>query len=187
MSILRFSFHSVYATLIKHADEETPMASYLNYLKQTDIFVLLTNTQLEMIADICQEQVFHLNEVIFPEGSESDELYIIIQGEVDILVDPALVSDIPNHPQDISTIAKLRRGQSFGEIALVDRGLRSATARAAQNNTRLLVIPRVKLMQICEEYPQLGYRLMKNLAADLAFKLRSTDLRIREEILDHQE
>jgi hypothetical protein len=36
---------------------------------------------------------------------------------------------------------------------------------------------------MCETYPQLGYRLMYNLAADLALKMRSTDLRIREELL----
>ena len=185
MSYLRFSFHSLYATLIKHPEEEhVVMTTYLNYLKQADIFFQLTNTQLEMIADICQEKVFQMNEVIFPEGSESDELYIIIQGEVDILVDPALVSDKRINTQDIATIAKLTRGQSFGEVALVDRGLRSATARASQNKTRLLVIPRMELMEICKAYPQLGYRLMKNLAADLALKLRSTDLRIREELLE---
>jgi CRP-like cAMP-binding protein len=81
------------------------------------------------------------------------------------------------------TIATLRRGQSFGEVALVDQGLRSATARCAQHNTHLLLIPREKLMTLCDTYPQLGYRLMRNLAADLALKIRNTDLRIREELL----
>jgi hypothetical protein len=36
---------------------------------------------------------------------------------------------------------------------------------------------------LCETYPQLGYRLMYNLAADLAMKIRNTDLRIREQLL----
>lgn len=81
------------------------------------------------------------------------------------------------------SIATLRRGQSFGEIALVDEGVRFATCRAAQKNTRLLVIPREKLIMLCETYPQLGYRLMYNLAADLAMKIRNTDLRIHETLL----
>lgn len=160
------------------------MESRLPFFKQADIFNQLTNTQLELIADICEEKVFHMNEVIFLEGSDSDELYIIIQGEVDILIDPALVSEIPENSHVPNTITKLSRGQSFGEIALVDRGLKSATARASQNNTRLLVISRWQLMEICEEFPQIGYRLMKNLAADLAFKLRNSDMRIREELLE---
>ncbi len=81
------------------------------------------------------------------------------------------------------TIATLRRGQSFGEIALVDEGLRSATVRAAQKNTRLLIIERARVMLLCETYPQLGYRLMYNLAADLALKIRNADLRIRETLI----
>ena len=85
--------------------------------------------------------------------------------------------------QGLVTIATLRRGQSFGEVALVDQGLRSASARCAANGTQLLVIPRDKLILLCDTYPQLGYRLMRNLAADLALKIRSTDLRIREELL----
>jgi CRP-like cAMP-binding protein len=43
-----------------------------------------------------------------------------------------------------------------------------------------VVIPRDKLMRLCDSYPQLGYRLMRNLAADLAMKIRNTDLQVRE-------
>jgi hypothetical protein len=35
-------------------------------------------------------------------------------------------------------------------------------------------------MQLCNTYTDLGYKLMKNLAADLAFKIRNTDLTIRQ-------
>ena len=47
----------------------------------------------------------------------------------------------------------------------------------------MLVVPRDKLILLSDTYPQLGYRLMRNLAADLALKIRGTDLRIREELL----
>ncbi len=159
------------------------MTGYVNILKQADIFYKLTPTQLEMIANLCQDKTYQAGEIIFPEGADSDELYIIVRGEVDIQVDPSLVSADPDVDREPITIATLRRGQSFGEIALVDSGVRSATAHAGQSETRLLIIPRNKLMLLCDTYPQLGYRLMHNLAADLALKLRSTDLRIRDEAL----
>lgn len=158
------------------------MNNLVNFLKQADIFFQLTPTQLEMIANIGQERSYGAREVIVEEGSTSKELYIVIQGEADVLVNPALVGG-PESPKREVTIATLRRGQSFGEVALVDEGLRSATVRAAQKGTRLLVIPRDKLLMLCETYPQLGYRLMYNLAADLAMKIRNTDLRIRESLL----
>ena len=152
-------------------------------LQQADIFYKLTSEQLARIAEICERRDYTTGEIIFHEQDHSDELYIIARGAVDILVNPALVSETPEREVAPVTIVTLRRGQSFGEIALVDRGPRSATARSAQENTRLLVIPREALKQVCEAHPQLGYRLMLNLAADLALKIRSTDLEIREKLL----
>lgn len=158
------------------------MTSFVNYLKQSDIFYQFTSTQLELVANLCQEVVFNEGDVIFPENSSSKELYVITQGEVDILINSAIVGTAGTSQQD-TVVSKLRRGQSFGEVALVDEGLRSASARAARKDTHLLVIPRDKLIMLCETYPQLGFRLMYNLAADLAMKMRNTDLRIREQLL----
>ncbi len=155
------------------------MGNIVNFLKQSDIFYQFTPTQLEMVGNLCQEAVFNADEIIFPENSSSTELYVIAQGEVDILINRGTTGAGKSE----AVVARLRRGQSFGEVALVDEGLRSASARAAQKDTRLLVIPREKLIMLCETYPQLGYRLMYNLAADLAMKIRNTDLRIREQLL----
>ena len=157
-------------------------AATLNFLKQGDIFYQFTPTQLELVANLCQEATYQKDDLIFRENSTSKELYIIVQGEVDIIVDPSLVSSVDTNSEN-KTIATLRRGQSFGEVALVDEGVRSASACAVQNDTRLLIIPRDKLIMLCDTYPQLGYRLMYNLAADLAMKIRNTDLRIREQLL----
>lgn len=155
------------------------MNKCIHILSQADIFYGLTAEQLELVADICQEKVYTKGEDILTEGGSSNELYLIVQGEVQILTDPGLISDRPDNPELVA-VATLRRGQSFGEIALVDRGLRSATARAAQSDTRLLILPRDAVIEICEAHPTLGYRLMANLAADLALKLRLIDLRTRE-------
>ena len=157
--------------------------SLANILKQTDIFFELSPTKMELIAALCQERRCNAGDTVFEENAASDELYIIAQGEIEIQVDPSLVGEGDAQGGGPVTIATLRRGQSFGEVALVDQGLRSASARCSANNTLLLILPRDKLILLCDTYPQLGYRLMRNLAADLALKIRSTDLRIREELL----
>lgn len=161
------------------------MSELITFLKQGDIFYQFTQTQLELVANLCLEKTFAAGETVFEENSSSKELYVIVQGEIDILVDPGLVGLKPQAEK--VRIATLRRGQSFGEVALVDEGLRSATARAKGKEARLLVIPRDKLIMLCETYPQLGYRLMYNLAADIAMKIRNTDLRIREKVLYTQQ
>lgn len=156
------------------------MNNVINFLKQSDIFYQFTPTQLELVGNLCQEVVYNSGEIVFHENSSSKELYVIVQGEVDILINRSTTGDLEKKE---TAVARLRRGQSFGEVALVDEGLRSASAKAAQKDTRLLVIQRDKLIMLCETYPQLGYRLMHNLAADLAMKIRNTDLRIREQLL----
>jgi CRP/FNR family transcriptional regulator, cyclic AMP receptor protein len=158
------------------------MSERQNFLKQADIFYQLTPAQLDMIANICQERTFDQGDIILEEGASTNELYIIAQGEVDILINPAIVGGQDTQKSEVM-ITTLQRGQSFGEIALVDEGIRSATARAAQKDTRLLIIPRDKLVMLCNTYPQFGYRLMYNLAADLAMKIRNADLRVREQLL----
>jgi CRP/FNR family cyclic AMP-dependent transcriptional regulator len=153
----------------------------INILREVDIFQDLSESQLERVAQICEERVCHIGAVIFEENTASDELYIIADGMVDIRVDPSILG-IPSqaHP---TTITTLRRGQVFGEVALVDQGLRSASARCADNNTKLLVINRDDLISLCDQDFQMGYVLMRNIAADLSFKIRSADLMIREQLL----
>jgi CRP-like cAMP-binding protein len=154
--------------------------SAITILKQADIFYELTNTQLELVASICNEKDYQSSEVIFEENTPGNHLYIIANGEVAIQVNPALLGK--DEKSGAFTIATLRRGQSFGEVSLVDEGLRSASARCAADNTHLILVPRDKLMLLCDTYPQLGYRLMRNLAADLAMKMRHTDLQVREQL-----
>ncbi|MCP4543052.1 MAG: cyclic nucleotide-binding domain-containing protein [Chloroflexi bacterium] len=157
---------------------------YANILRQADIFYDLTGPQLEMVAVLCSEITPKNGEIIFEENSTSDELYVIASGAVEILVNPALVQSTPTGQSPVPVvIATIRRGQTFGEVALVDQGLRSASARCAAKKTRLLIIPSSQLIDLCDADSNLGYRLMRNIAADLAFKIRGTDLAIREQLL----
>jgi CRP/FNR family cyclic AMP-dependent transcriptional regulator len=153
----------------------------INILREVDIFQDLSESQLKGVAQICEERVCHIGAVIFEENTASDELYIIADGMVDIRVDPSILG-IPSQA-DPTTVTTLRRGQVFGEVALVDQGLRSASARCADNNTKLLVINRDDLISLCDQDFQMGYVLMRNIAADLSFKVRSADLMIREQLL----
>jgi CRP-like cAMP-binding protein len=165
--------------MAKKVDKPT---EYLNILRQADIFYDLTESQLEMVTALCSEITLKKGQVIFEENSSGDELYVIADGAVDILLNPALVQPNSEQSSQPLTIATLRRGQTFGEVALVDKGLRSASAHCGSSTARLLVITSNKLRKLCDNYPDLGYRLMRNVAADLAFKIRGTDLMIREQL-----
>jgi CRP-like cAMP-binding protein len=153
------------------------VSSIPDCLKETGIFTGLDNRQLAQIAAISLEREYEAGDVIFDEGSESDELYIVASGEVDIVLIHQQGSAHPSHEPLILTT--LRRCDSFGEIALVDQGIRSASAISGRPETLVILIPRQKLRELCNQDPALGYRIMSNLAAGLASTLRARTLDIQ--------
>jgi CRP-like cAMP-binding protein len=157
----------------------------VDILRRTDIFYDLSSAQLEMLASICEERTVKLGDIVFEENNPGEEMFVIARGAVEILVDPSFVGGPGAKKRGATpvTIATLRGGQTFGEISLVDQGLRTASARCAEADTQLLALQRSKFIKLCDTYPEMGYRVMRNIAADLAFKIRGSDLAIREQLL----
>ncbi len=156
---------------------------YTYVLEQVDIFMDLTPEQLALVNEICSEKTFNQGEVIFEENSPSHEFCIIMDGEVEIQVDPDTIGDGITDSYQPSTIAVLRRGQSFGEVAIVDPGLRSASARCRTATCKLLFIGREDFLKLLNSDYEMGYVVMRNFAADLALKIRQTNLLVRESLM----
>ena len=148
-------------------------------LSQADLFYGLSDEHIDKIAAICEQATLPKGFALIEEKESTDSLFVVAQGGVEIWLNPAIVTTQKENI-DLVKVTELKRGQVFGEIALVDQGIRSATAMTSQDNTIVLRLPRKALMALCDEDLELGYRLMKNLAADLALKLRNTDLTVRQ-------
>ena len=142
-------------------------------LETVEIFLDLNLAQLEKIYDICTEIHCTRGTNIVKENTPSTEMYVILDGEVEILVGQ-------NSEQGLieKRIATLGRGQSFGEIALVDQGLRSATVRCLTDSCRVLEISRKDLLDLLKKNPDIGYQVMFNLAADICLKFRQASYRM---------
>ncbi len=151
-------------------------------LIHVEIFEGLSSEQLQRISAIGREQTFALGNVIFRENAPGDSMYIVLDGEVEIQVDPKILGEA-GPGSGATTITTIRHGQSFGEVALVDKGVRSASAVCTSEQVQLLVIPRDDFLRICREDPSLGYSVMFNIAADLAARIRTTDFMLRGRLL----
>lgn len=147
-------------------------------LSMTQLFDSMTERQLEAIEAICESAVWPKGYVLIQENEMSDSLYIVGNGRVEIAMSLAVINQ-----QEVGNsivLAELLPGQVFGEVALVDQGIRSATAKTASDNSLIVRLPRMGLINLCESDPVMGYNLMKNLAADLAFKMRNMGLTVRQ-------
>ena len=145
-------------------------------LKEVDIFNGLTDQQLAMVVTRCREVELNQGDVILHESEQSKEMYIIAEGEVEITVKVNQESSsLPTVDGEVQII-RLGAGQIFGEMALVDQGLRSATVRCSTSPTRLFIMQRDDFIALCDEDGHLGFIVMRNIAADVCFKLRSYNL-----------
>ena len=149
------------------------------YLAQTDLFDNLTEEQLDKIEAITEAATLPKDFVLIEEKDISDALFIVASGSVHIWLNPSIVATEADKADPV-LVAELLSGQVFGEMALVDQGMRSATAQTTQDNTYILRLPREKLIKLCDEDIELGYKVMRNLAADLALKMRNTGLTLRQ-------
>ena len=141
--------------------------SNVRVLETVEIFNDLNLAQLEQIYQICTEKICTKGTVIVRENTPSTEIYIIIEGEVEILVGTSSLTGSRER-----RISILERGQSFGEVALVDEGLRSATVRGLTDTCRVLEISRNDLFTLLRQNPEIGFIVMFNLAVDLCLKFR---------------
>lgn len=148
----------------------------IDSLRCVEILSGLTDAQLERVASICQVVTFQNQESIVREGDPSDDLYVIHLGSVEIVLSKNRVTAESLAVPGPKAIVSLGQGQVFGEMALIDRGPRSATVRCTTDGALLYKIERDAFAQLCEQDTDIGYKVMRNIAADLSFKLRHSNL-----------
>ncbi|HZJ42857.1 MAG TPA: DUF1003 domain-containing protein [Pyrinomonadaceae bacterium] len=91
-------------------------------LKRVALFKRLESEELENLAAAVDQVNYKSGETIFNESDRGDALYVIDSGSVRIWV---LDEDIKP-----VTLAELKEGDFFGELAVLDRGPRSSNATA---------------------------------------------------------
>jgi CRP-like cAMP-binding protein len=97
---------------------------------------------------------------IIREGEEGDAMFVVLTGKVRL------------HKGEVA-VAELGRGQHFGEMALVDRTVRSLSATASEPS-RLLAIRRKDFYAIIKKEPSLSVKLLWSFVQVLAERLRKT-------------
>lgn len=145
-------------------------------LRHVEILTGLTDEQLARVAAICHEKAYNAGEVIVHENEPSGEIYIIHQGNAQVSVAGTKITAETLAAPGPKALISLGQGQVFGEMALIDMGPRSATVECTSDGTELYVIRRDDFVRLCEQDTDIGYRVMRNLAADLSFKLRHRNL-----------
>lgn len=144
------------------------MKEITEVIQQIEVFHGLSASQLAQVAEKIRRETYKVGDLIIEQDHPGDSMYIIGQGQVEVLRRDAR--------GDQRTALFLGEGQVFGEFALLDQGVRTATVVADDNPTVLYKLTRVDFDALCTSDSALGYLMMRNIALDLAFKLRHQNL-----------
>lgn len=125
---------------------------------------------LAALAACAVERSYAAGDVIFNSGDPGDELFLIRRGIVRIA--------LPLHAGGHHNLASFGRGNFFGEVAFLDRDIRSADA-IATTAVELFAISRARFNAVSREHPLLGVRMFARLARALALRLRHSDAELR--------
>jgi CRP-like cAMP-binding protein len=132
-------------------------------LLKIPIFQDINNRELRKIKGILHQREYTKNEVIFHQGDAGLGMYIIIEGNVEIVCGPERL-----------VLAELNKGDFFGELALLDESPRSAAA-ISKTPCRMLCFFKPELLDLLERDPKLGSRILFRLAWTIGERLKNTN------------
>jgi CRP/FNR family cyclic AMP-dependent transcriptional regulator len=122
-------------------------------LMNVPLFAGLEKRDLERLAERFQERTFSEGETVVREGSTGTSFFVIGEGSATV--------SVGDEVRDT-----LGPGDYFGEIALVDEGVRSASIVAA-TDLRCYFLTPWEFRPFVEEHPRLAWSLLQNLARRL--------------------
>jgi CRP/FNR family transcriptional regulator, cyclic AMP receptor protein len=139
-------------------------------LRACTLFQGLPPDRLRKVADIASHRDLAAGEAVFREGDPGDEMFVVVAGKVRIS------KQVPGVGEEALSI--LEPGSYFGEMAMVDDGLRSADA-IAHTTCALAVIRREALDQLMFVDKDLAYDLLWTFVRTLTIRLREANDRVK--------
>ena len=121
-------------------------------LQGSPLFRGLPPATLDRIAALATQRGYRRGEIVFSAGDPGDALYGVVSGRIRISAGTAEGREI--------FLNVMEPGDTFGEIALLDGGTRTATATATEP-TELVSIRREPLFELLEREPKAALELLR--------------------------
>lgn len=146
----------------------------IDTLKNSELFGGLSTSHLEKVAVLCRSASYRENEVIFKEGDEAGEIYILTEGRV---VREMEVRPVANRPAIPTAVDVSTKGEILGWSAMVEPYTYTLSARCLTNCT-VLAMKGDMLRKLMDEDVSLGYELLKRLSQLIKLRLAESRLRL---------
>ncbi|MGE0158081.1 MAG: cyclic nucleotide-binding domain-containing protein [Gemmatimonadales bacterium] len=141
-------------------DQMIPLIEKVMILKGSEFFRNFPGSDLAGVAALADVRHVEAGETVFEQGEDGDAFYVVVQGSIKI-------------SRGSTHLATLGPKEGFGEMAILDRDTRSATASAAEDTT-LLRLDRDSFDRVVEQNPVVARGIYRVLTE----RLRNTLARV---------
>jgi hypothetical protein len=124
------------------------------------LFRGLNAEQTSRLAGVCTASTFEAGAVIFRQGQPSQEMFVVLGGEVVIALDGSA-----------APVGVVRAGECLGEMSLLSAAPHSATA-TARTPTELAALGHRDLAELIRLRPDIGLHIYRTLAVGMGEKLK---------------
>ena len=148
----------------------SPAALVTHFLNEVDLFRGLSARHIERVAALCEEFDFEAGDYLGYQDELGDRLYVVRSGEV------TATTGARDRPVAVRTVAPR---EAFPVAILFNPPKLVTTSRAATDGSAF-VIPRVRLLELCELEPRIGLHIFSAACGILASRYRYTLDRLAE-------
>ena len=127
-------------------------------VKNINIFEGLSVSELAAVASVTEELDCKKDEFVIKEGEAGETMFLIINGTVSVIKGAG-----KEGAREIE-LARMGAGDYFGEMALLEDTVRSASIKTSEDS-RFLVLHKQEFSEIVREYPQIALHICKALSA----------------------
>jgi uncharacterized membrane protein len=145
------------------------MSIDLELLAENPLFAQLDGEERTALAELFDNRHYAAGATLFEAGDPGDELYIVLSGCVEIVVE--------SHEGQRIVLSEMGPADFFGEISLFDGGPRTAGA-VARIDTEVAVLDHGDLTKLIHEHPHAALDLL----AAMGRRFRSTDELLRRHV-----
>jgi CRP/FNR family cyclic AMP-dependent transcriptional regulator len=121
-------------------------------LARTELFSGIDEATRRRIAEHVAERVVEPGQCVFTQDEPGDRMYVLAEGAVKLFVS--------SRDGGIVELVRHRPPATFGEVALLDGGPRTASAEAVERST-LLVVTRPELLRLLRTEDQVAEALLR--------------------------
>jgi CRP-like cAMP-binding protein len=147
-------------------------------LKRFSLFNGLNEGELEQIASLVSIRKVKNGEVIAREGDPGDELFILLEGELQVSRKLTLLASEQKEADKMNKMLIRLKAEQYpfvGEMSLFEEGLARSATLVALGNVKLGVINDLELLKLTQSNLHLGYCLFFNIGKVLTERLNKAN------------